>query len=79
MFFVLSCFVFVSRLSCVLKAALAEMRFPGVLCVAMPVATGLVFRWVGSLISRPMLGAEVSRVWSRAVTAIIALRLLCEW
>ncbi len=41
------------------KAALSEMRFPGMLCVAMPVTVGLVFRWVGSVTGRPMLGAEV--------------------
>lgn len=41
-----------------LQAALTEMRFPGMLCVAMPVSTGLVFRWVGSMTGRPMLGAE---------------------
>lgn len=29
------------------------------LCVALPVTVGLVFRWVGSLTGRPMLGAEV--------------------
>lgn len=41
-----------------LQAALTEMRFPGMLCVAMPVSTGLIFRWVGSMTERPMLGAE---------------------
>lgn len=43
-----------------MQAALTEMRFPGMLCVALPVTVGLVFRWVGSLTGRPMLGAEVS-------------------
>lgn len=43
------------------QAALTEMRFPGMLCVAMPVTVGLVFRWVGSMTARPMLGAEVRR------------------
>lgn len=42
-----------------MQAALTEMRFPGMLCVALPVTVGLVFRWVGSLTARPMLGAEV--------------------
>lgn len=42
------------------QAALTEMRFPGILCVGMPVTTGLIFRWVGSLKEEPMLGAEVS-------------------
>ncbi|CBJ25689.1 vacuolar-type H-translocating inorganic pyrophosphatase [Ectocarpus siliculosus] len=45
--------------SLVTEAALTEMRFPGMLCVAMPVSAGLVFRWVGSMTGRPMLGAEV--------------------
>ncbi|CAM9773613.1 unnamed protein product, partial [Hapterophycus canaliculatus] len=45
--------------SLVTEAALTEMRFPGMLCVAMPVTVGLVFRWVGSMTARPMLGAEV--------------------
>ncbi|CAN0518066.1 unnamed protein product, partial [Ectocarpus sp. 12 AP-2014] len=44
--------------SLVTEAALTEMRFPGMLCVAMPVSVGLVFRWVGSMTGRPMLGAE---------------------
>lgn len=45
--------------SLVTEAALTEMRFPGVLCVGMPVTVGLVFRWIGSMTDRPMLGAEV--------------------
>ncbi|KAJ8600165.1 hypothetical protein CTAYLR_001929 [Chrysophaeum taylorii] len=40
------------------RAALDEMRIPGLLCVAAPVAVGLVFRVVGDLTGRPLLGAE---------------------
>jgi H+-translocating diphosphatase len=43
----------------VTSAALREMRLPGALTVAMPVTVGLVFRFVGSLTDRPLLGAEV--------------------
>jgi inorganic pyrophosphatase len=45
--------------SIVTKAALAEMTFPGCLCIFMPVATGLVGRFIGEATGRPMLGAEV--------------------
>ena len=40
----------------VTKAALREMRLPGLLAVAMPVTVGVVFRWVGELTDRPLLG-----------------------
>lgn len=43
----------------VTESALREMRLPGLLTVAMPVAVGLTFRWIGHLTDRPMLGAEV--------------------
>ena len=43
----------------VTEAALKEMRFPGILTVAMPVAVGVVFRFVGEFTGRPLLGAEV--------------------
>jgi inorganic pyrophosphatase len=43
----------------VTQSALKEMRFPGLLAVGMPVAVGLVFRVIGSITGRPMLGAEV--------------------
>eukprot|EP00500_Bicosoecida_sp_ms1_P002290 CAMPEP_0203811278 /NCGR_PEP_ID=MMETSP0115-20131106/3464_1 /ASSEMBLY_ACC=CAM_ASM_000227 /TAXON_ID=33651 /ORGANISM="Bicosoecid sp, Strain ms1" /LENGTH=798 /DNA_ID=CAMNT_0050720099 /DNA_START=197 /DNA_END=2593 /DNA_ORIENTATION=+ len=43
----------------VTKAALREMRLPGALAVGMPVFVGLLFRVVGSVTDRPLLGAEV--------------------
>lgn len=46
-------------LSQVTEAALRQMRFPGLLAVGMPVAVGLVFRYVGAITARPLLGAEV--------------------
>jgi inorganic pyrophosphatase len=45
--------------SLVTSAALREMRFPGLVCVATPVAVGLVFRFVGEASGRVLLGAEV--------------------
>jgi H+-translocating diphosphatase len=43
----------------VTAAALREMRYPGLVCVATPVMVGLVFRYVGEYTLRPLLGAEV--------------------
>jgi inorganic pyrophosphatase len=43
----------------VTQAALREMRFPGLVCVATPVIVGLIFRFVGEYTSRALLGAEV--------------------
>ena len=43
----------------VTNAALREMRLPGILTIAMPVSVGLVFRFIGSITGRPLLGAEV--------------------
>jgi len=43
----------------VTRAALKEMRFPGVLCIVLPVATGLAARFVGEATNRPLLGAQV--------------------
>merc|ERR1712127_732742 len=45
--------------SLVTKAALREMRFPGLVCVLTPVTVGLIFRLVGEATDRPLLGAEV--------------------
>ncbi len=42
----------------VTKAALKEMRWPGLLAVSSPVAIGLIFRIIGSYTSRPYLGAH---------------------
>ena len=42
----------------VTRAALREMRFPGLLTVCMPVAVGILFRFVGEATGRPLLGAE---------------------
>merc|ERR1719387_1652258 len=35
------------------------MRWPGFIAVFMPVSTGLVFRYLGEVSNRPLLGAEV--------------------
>merc|ERR1711871_101358 len=43
----------------VTDAALKEMRWPGFIAVFMPVSTGLVFRYLGEVSNRPLLGAEV--------------------
>ena len=43
----------------VTKAGLREMRFPGCLAVFMPICVGLLFRGIGDLTGRPLLGAEV--------------------
>lgn len=43
----------------VTKAALREMRFPGLICVATPIVVGLIFRYVGEASGRALLGAEV--------------------
>lgn len=45
--------------SLVTRAALREMRVPGLICVATPVLVGLIFRVVGEYSNRPLLGAEV--------------------
>jgi len=43
----------------VTRAALREMRLPGMICVITPVFVGLTFRFVGEYTNRPLLGAEV--------------------
>ena len=43
----------------VTQAALREMQFPGLVCVATPILVGLVFRFVGEYTDRVLLGAEV--------------------
>uniref|UniRef100_M4BX10 H(+)-exporting diphosphatase n=1 Tax=Hyaloperonospora arabidopsidis (strain Emoy2) TaxID=559515 RepID=M4BX10_HYAAE len=43
----------------VTKAALKQMRFPGLLAVLMPIAVGVVFRAIGEYQGKPLLGAEV--------------------
>ena len=57
----------------VTAAALKEMRLPGALAVGMPVAVGMVFRVVGYLTDRPLLGAEVlcSFLMMSTVTGIL--------
>jgi H+-translocating diphosphatase len=45
--------------SLVTAAALQEMRFPGLVCVATPICIGVIFRFVGEFSQRPLLGAEV--------------------
>ncbi|RYY38840.1 hypothetical protein EON62_00180 [archaeon] len=48
----------------VTTAALNEMRLPGLLTVAMPVTVGLLFRWIGELQGKPLLGYVVTvRAW----------------
>jgi K(+)-stimulated pyrophosphate-energized sodium pump len=39
--------------------ALKQMVLPGIIVVAMPIATGLVFKYLGSVTNQPGLGAEV--------------------
>lgn len=48
-----------SCVALVTQAALQEMRFPGFLAVGMPIAVGIIFRFVGYLTNRNLLGAEV--------------------
>jgi inorganic pyrophosphatase len=48
-----------SCVAIVTKAALIEMRLPGLLATCLPVVVGLTFRAVGSVTGRPLLGAEV--------------------
>lgn len=43
----------------VTEAALREMQFPALICVATPICVGLVFRFVGEGSDRALLGAEV--------------------
>jgi len=43
----------------VTKAALREMRFPGLVCVLTPICVGLCFRFIGESSERALLGAEV--------------------
>lgn len=43
----------------VTEAALREMQFPALICVATPIVVGLVFRFIGERSDRPLLGAEV--------------------
>ena len=43
----------------VTQAALREMRFPGLLTVCLPITVGILFRVIGELTGRPLLGAEV--------------------
>jgi H(+)-translocating pyrophosphatase len=45
--------------SLVTAAALREMRYPGLVCVATPIAVGVIFRLIGEASKRPLLGAEV--------------------
>ena len=42
----------------VTRAALREMRFPGVIAVAFPTFVGIFFRFIGEMTGRPLLGAE---------------------
>jgi len=45
--------------SLVTAAALKEMRFPGLICVCTPILIGVIFRMVGEILEKPLLGAEV--------------------
>lgn len=42
----------------VTSAALQEMVLPGLLATGLPIVVGLLFRGVGAMTDRPMLGAE---------------------
>jgi len=57
----------------VTEAALREMRFPGLVCVATPITVGLIFRFLGEYTNRPLLGAEVlaSYLMFSTVTGIL--------
>eukprot|EP00592_Proboscia_alata_P006128 CAMPEP_0194356134 /NCGR_PEP_ID=MMETSP0174-20130528/3894_1 /TAXON_ID=216777 /ORGANISM="Proboscia alata, Strain PI-D3" /LENGTH=849 /DNA_ID=CAMNT_0039125649 /DNA_START=129 /DNA_END=2678 /DNA_ORIENTATION=+ len=59
--------------SLVTKAALREMQFPAVICVATPVIVGITFRIIGEHTNRPLLGAEVlaSYLMFSTVTGIL--------
>lgn len=46
-------------MSIVTRAALREMRFPGLLTVCLPIFIGLLGRFIGEHTGRPLLGAEV--------------------
>ena len=41
------------------RAALQEMVYPGILATGLPIVVGLIFRFIGALTGRPLLGAEV--------------------
>jgi K(+)-stimulated pyrophosphate-energized sodium pump len=43
----------------VTSGALRQMVVPGIVVVAMPIATGLAFKWLGGMTNQPGLGAEV--------------------
>jgi H(+)-translocating pyrophosphatase len=45
--------------SLVTAAALKEMQFPGLVCVCTPIVIGVIFRLVGEIQGKPLLGAEV--------------------
>jgi H+-translocating diphosphatase len=47
--------------SIVTRAALREMRFPGLLTVCLPVSVGLIFRVIGEATGRPLLGCVATR------------------
>ena len=55
----------------VTAAALQEMVLPGLLATGLPIVVGLVFRGVGSLTGRPMLGAEALAGYLRCVCGVI--------
>ncbi|GMH59307.1 hypothetical protein TL16_g02803, partial [Triparma laevis f. inornata] len=42
----------------VTEAALQEMKFPALVCVGTPIVVGIIFRFIGDLTDRPLLGAE---------------------
>ena len=57
----------------VTEAALREMQFPALICVATPIFVGLVFRFIGEGSDRALLGAEVlaSYLMFATVTGIL--------
>jgi hypothetical protein len=60
----------------VTRAALKEMRFPGVLCIVLPVATGLAARFVGEATNRPLLGAQARASPRPHNSVLLRLRML---
>ena len=62
----------------VTEAALREMQFPALICVATPIVVGLVFRFIGEGSDRALLGAEVlvSYLMFGTVTGILMVLFL---
>jgi Na+/H+-translocating membrane pyrophosphatase len=57
----------------VTSAALQEMVLPGLLATGLPIVVGLVFRGIGALTDRPMLGAEALAGYLRCVRCLVSV------